>query len=69
MSTLGVRILAQLQTSSGSNTSSVAALSKALNEPQVFVRFALERLRDQGVVIRRGGWWLTEHDRASAEKI
>jgi hypothetical protein len=54
---LGERVLAQLQISSGLKRSSVAALAKALDEPAVFVRFALERLRDQGIVFRRGGWW------------
>jgi hypothetical protein len=57
---LGERVLAQLQISSGLKRSSVAALAKALDEPAVFVRFALERLRDQGIVFRRGGWWSAE---------
>lgn len=57
MSMLGERVLAQLQISSGPNSTSVAALANALDEPAVFVRFALERLRDQGSVFRRGGWW------------
>jgi hypothetical protein len=57
MSMLGKRVLAQLQISSGPNGSSVVALAKALDEPAVFVRFTLERLRDQGIVFRRGGWW------------
>jgi hypothetical protein len=57
MSMLGKRVLAQLEISSGPNGSSVAALAKALNEPAVFVRFALKQLRDDGIVFRRGGWW------------
>lgn len=61
---LAERVLAQLQISSGSNGSSVVALAKALNEPAVFVRFALERLRNRGSVFRRGGWWSArEHNR------
>ena len=59
MSTLRERVLAQLQMSSGPNGSSVTALAEALNEPTVFVRFALEQLRDQGIAFRRGGWWST----------
>ena len=50
-------MLAKLQMSRGPNGSSVAALAKSLNEPTVFVRFALEQLRDQGIAFRRGGWW------------
>jgi len=57
MLTLRERVLAQLQMSSGPNGSSVTALAKSLNEPAVFVRFALEQLRDQGIAFRRGGWW------------
>ena len=53
------RVLAQLQMSSGPNGSSVTALAKSLNEPTVFVRFALEQLRDQGIASRRGDWWST----------
>ena len=63
MSMLGEQVLAQLQISSDPN-GSVVALAKALNEPAVFVRFALERLRDHGRVFRRGGWWsVREHNR------
>jgi hypothetical protein len=57
MSMLGERVLAELQISSGPNGSAVAALANALGEPAVFVRFALERLRNHGIVFRRGGWW------------
>ena len=57
MSLLGERVLAELQIIGGPNGSSVASLAKALDEPPVFVRFALERLRDEGIVFRRGGWW------------
>jgi CRP-like cAMP-binding protein len=57
MSMLAERVLAQLQISTGPSGSPIAALAKALDEPAVFVRFALERLRDQGIVFRRGGWW------------
>jgi hypothetical protein len=66
MSMLGERVLAQLQISSGSNGGSVAALAKALNEPAVFVRFAPERLQDQGIVFRRGGGGLLPNTRAFA---
>lgn len=57
MSMLEERVLVQLQISRGRNGSSVAALAKALDEPAVFVRFALEQLRVRGIVFRRGGWW------------
>ena len=57
MSMLGDRVLVQLQISRRRNGSSLAELAKALDEPAVFVRFALEQLRDQGIVFRRGGWW------------
>jgi hypothetical protein len=50
-------VLTQLQMSSGPSGRSLVALAKALDEPTVFVRFALEQLRDQGIVFRRGGWW------------
>jgi hypothetical protein len=54
MSMLRKRVPAQLEISSCPNGSSVAALAKALNEPAVFVRFALKQLRDDGIVFRRG---------------
>lgn len=54
MSMLEERVLVQLQISRGRNGSSVAALAKALDEPAVFVRFALEQLRVRGIVFRRG---------------
>jgi len=67
MLTLRERVLAKLQMSSGPNGSSVAALAKSLNEPTVFVRFALEQLRDQGIAFRRGGWWsIARYSRAGA---
>jgi hypothetical protein len=57
MAMLGERVLAQLQISRGPNGTAVATSAKALDEPAVFVRLPLERLRDQGIVFRRGGWW------------
>jgi hypothetical protein len=57
MATLRERVLAHMQISSGPNASSVASMAKALKEPTVFVRFALEQLRDQGIAFRRGAWW------------
>ena len=51
------RVLVQLQISSGSKGSSVEGLATALDEPEVFVRFALEQLRGHGSVFRRGRWW------------
>jgi hypothetical protein len=66
MSMLAERVLAQLQISRGSTGSSVVALAKALNEPAVFVRFALERLRNRGRVFRRGRWWSVREDNRHA---
>jgi predicted ArsR family transcriptional regulator len=48
------RVFAQLAIP---GTSTVETLAKALDEPDVFVRFALEQLRAEGFVHRRGTWW------------
>ena len=48
------RVFAQLEIT-GSST--VWTLAKALGEPNVFVRFALEQLRAEGLVHRRGTLW------------
>jgi hypothetical protein len=52
---LAERVLAQLQISTSPNGSSIAALATALDEPAVFVRFALQRLRGQGDCIPSRG--------------
>jgi hypothetical protein len=67
MPTLRERVLAKLQKSSNPKGSSVTALAKSLNEPIALVRFALEQLRDQGIAVRRGGWWsIARYSRAGA---
>ena len=48
------RVFAQLEMP---GTSRVETLAKALGEPDVFVRFALEQLRAEGFVHRRGSLW------------
>jgi len=48
------RVFAQLEIP---GTSTVETLAKALGEPDVFVRFALEQLRAEGFAHRRCTLW------------